>query len=77
MRSRRSHRHRSLLDIPRLLAAYTAERPDPSVPGERVSLGTSGHRGRHLKRSFNEWHVLAISQAICEYRITKENRQRG
>jgi phosphoglucomutase len=58
----------SLIDVPRLLAAYTAEHPDPSVPGERVAFGTSGHRGSSLERSFNEWHVLAISQAICEYR---------
>jgi phosphoglucomutase len=58
----------SLIDVPRLLGAYTAEHPDPSVPGERVSFGTSGHRGCSLERSFNEWHVLAISQAICEYR---------
>ena len=57
-----------LTDIPRLLAAYFAERPDPSVRGERVTFGTSGHRGTSLERSFNEWHVLAITQAICEYR---------
>ena len=57
-----------LTDIPRLLAAYFAERPDPSVRGERVTFGTSGHRGTSLERRFNEWHVLAITQAICEYR---------
>lgn len=61
----------SLVDVPRLLAAYTSERPDPSVPGERISFGTSGHRGCSLERSFNEWHVLAISQAICEYRTSR------
>jgi len=61
----------SLVNVPRLLAAYVGERPDPSVPSERVSFGTSGHRGSSLERSFNEWHVLAISQAICEYRLNR------
>jgi len=61
----------SLVNLPRLLAAYAGERPDPSVPSERVSFGTSGHRGCSLERSFNEWHVLAISQAICEYRARR------
>jgi phosphoglucomutase len=46
---------------------YT-ETPDPSVPGQRVSFGTSGHRGSAFENSFNEWHILAISQAICLYR---------
>lgn len=54
--------------MPRLLGAYAGERPDPTVPAQRVAFGTSGHRGSSLERSFNEWHVLAISQAICEYR---------
>jgi phosphoglucomutase len=58
----------SLVDIPRLVAAYYTERPDPAVLAERVSFGTSGHRGSSLTRSFNEWHVLAIAQAICRYR---------
>ena len=57
-----------LVDVPKLLAAYSDLRPDPSVPAQRVSFGTSGHRGSSFERSFNEWHVLAISQAICEYR---------
>ena len=57
-----------LVDVPALLAAYADLRPDPSVPAQRVAFGTSGHRGSSLARSFNEWHVLAISQAICEYR---------
>jgi phosphoglucomutase len=57
-----------LVDVSRLLAAYADERPDPSVASQRVAFGTSGHRGSSLDRSFNEWHVLAISQAICEYR---------
>ncbi|MGQ0593457.1 MAG: phosphoglucomutase (alpha-D-glucose-1,6-bisphosphate-dependent) [Gammaproteobacteria bacterium] len=57
-----------LVDVPRLLDAYAGERPDPTVQAQRVAFGTSGHRGSSLERSFNEWHVLAISQAICEYR---------
>jgi phosphoglucomutase len=60
-----------LVDVPALLAAYTGRRPDPSVPAQRVAFGTSGHRGSSLDSSFNEWHVLAISQAICEYRKGK------
>ena len=60
-----------LVDVPKLLAAYTDLRPDPAVPAQRVAFGTSGHRGGSLQRSFNEWHVLAISQAICEYRKGK------
>ena len=57
-----------LVDIAALLSAYVDLRPDPSVPAQRVAFGTSGHRGSALDTSFNEWHVLAISQAICEYR---------
>jgi phosphoglucomutase len=57
-----------LTDIPKLLAAYSELRPDASEPTQRVAFGTSGHRGCSLERSFNEWHVLAITQAICEYR---------
>src|SRR6478672_5222355 len=57
-----------LIDLGRLLTAYSAERPDPHVPAQRVSFGTSGHRGSALLRTFNEWHILAITQAICEYR---------
>jgi phosphoglucomutase len=60
-----------LVDVPRLLAAYVELRPDPGVPAERVAFGTSGHRGSSFERSFNERHVLAISQAICEYRKNK------
>lgn len=60
-----------LVDVPKLLAAYADLRPDPAVPAQRVAFGTSGHRGGSLERSFNEWHVLAISQAICEYREGK------
>jgi len=63
---------RSLLEnIPRLVSAYYTHRPDISDPEQRVSFGTSGHRGSSLKNSFNEGHVLAISQAICEHRQAK------
>lgn len=60
-----------LADIPRLLTAYYVERPDPAVPEERVSFGTSGHRGSPLNRTFNERHILAITQAICLFRRRK------
>ncbi len=56
------------VDLQKLLAAYTDLRPDPAVASQRVVFGTSGHRGSSLERSFNEWHVLAICQAVCEYR---------
>jgi phosphoglucomutase len=58
----------SLTDIPRLITAYYTERPDPAIAAQRVSFGTSGHRGSSFDSSFNEFHVLSISQAICEYR---------
>ena len=57
----------SLTDIPALLAAYL-DAPDPADPAQRVAFGTSGHRGSALNRSFNEAHILAITQAVCEYR---------
>ena len=57
-----------LVDVSRLVTAYFAEMPDPSIPAQRVSFGTSGHRGSSFDHSFNEWHVLAITQAICLYR---------
>ncbi len=57
-----------LIDIPRLLAAYYTESPDPKDPAQRVSFGTSGHRGSSFDHAFNESHILAISQAIVEYR---------
>ena len=57
-----------LTDIPRLLAAYAAERPDPRDPAQRISFGTSGHRGSAFARTFNERHILAVTQAICDYR---------
>lgn len=57
-----------LVDVPKLLAAYHSNKPDPSIREQRVAFGTSGHRGSSFKRSFNEWHILAITQAVCEYR---------
>lgn len=57
-----------LTNIPRLVTAYYAERPDVKNPAQRVAFGTSGHRGSALDGAFNEWHILAITQAICEYR---------
>jgi phosphoglucomutase len=57
-----------LVNVPRLVTAYYSEIPDPSIAGQRVVFGTSGHRGSAFEKSFNEWHVLAISQAICRYR---------
>jgi len=60
-----------LVDIPRLITAYFEDRPDPAISDQRVSFGTSGHRGSSFQRSFNEWHILAITQAIVEYRAGK------
>ncbi len=57
-----------LIDVAKLEREYFARRPDPSVPAERVSFGTSGHRGTSLAGSFNEAHILAVTQAICEHR---------
>jgi len=57
-----------LVDVAKLVAAYYAEAPDPTVPAQRVAFGTSGHRGSAFDRSFNENHILAITQAICLYR---------
>ena len=57
-----------LVDVARLVTAYYTERPDPAVPAERVAFGTSGHRGSALRRSFNEAHILATSEAICRWR---------
>jgi phosphoglucomutase len=58
----------SLVDVPKVVTAYYTDIPDPSIPGQRVSFGTSGHRGSAFENAFNEWHILAISQAICLYR---------
>ncbi len=64
---------RSLLaNIPRLVSAYYTHAPDASDPDQRVVFGTSGHRGSSLKNSFNERHILAICQAITEYRKSRE-----
>ena len=57
-----------LVNVPRLVAAYYTERPDPAVREQRVSFGTSGHRGSSLRCGFNEAHILAVSQALCLYR---------
>jgi len=57
-----------LVNVSRLVTAYYTDTPDPSVPGQRVAFGTSGHRGSSFEKAFNEWHILAISQAICLYR---------
>ncbi|HEV7636613.1 MAG TPA: phosphoglucomutase (alpha-D-glucose-1,6-bisphosphate-dependent) [Bradyrhizobium sp.] len=57
-----------LANIPRLVTAYFAGKPDPSVPAQRVAFGTSGHRGSSLNNAFNEAHILAISQALCDHR---------
>src|SRR4029077_3722999 len=57
-----------LVDTVKLIDAYYARHPDPQVPAERVAFGTSGHRGSSFDSTFNEAHVLAITQAICLYR---------
>ena len=57
-----------LVDLGKLLAAYSAIHPDPANPLQRVAFGTSGHRGSSLDGSFNEWHIYAITQAICDFR---------
>ena len=59
---------KELTDIPRLVTAYYSGKPDPAVQSQRVAFGTSGHRGSSFADSFNEAHILAITQAICEYR---------
>ena len=60
-----------LVDVPRLVTAYYAGQPDAAVAAQRVAFGTSGHRGSSLDCAFNEWHVLAITQAICLHRAGK------
>ncbi len=60
-----------LVDVDKLVAAYYEQHPDPTVPEQRVSFGTSGHRGSSLSTTFNEDHILATSQAICEYRAAQ------
>ena len=61
-----------LVNVPKLIEAYYTGIPDPSVPAQRVEFGTSGHRGSSLDKSFNENHILAISQAICLYRTQQQ-----
>ena len=61
-----------LVNVAKLVTAYYSEAPDPAIPLQRVAFGTSGHRGSAFDKTFNEAHVLAISQAICRYR-----KQRG
>jgi phosphoglucomutase len=63
--------HGVLVNIPRLVSAFFAVRPDPENPDQRVAFGTSGHRGCAFAGSFNEWHILAIAQAICEHRAAE------
>jgi phosphoglucomutase len=60
-----------LVNVPQLITAYYTGVPDPSVPAQRVAFGTSGHRGSSFNLAFNEWHILAITQAICLYRLSK------
>ncbi|QDY07447.1 alpha-D-glucose phosphate-specific phosphoglucomutase [Micromonospora sp. HM134] len=57
-----------LVDVPRLVTAYYAEHPDPDDPAQQVSFGTSGHRGSSLRNAFNSDHILAVTQALCDYR---------
>ncbi len=62
----------ALANIPRLVASYYTIKPDAAETAQRVSFGTSGHRGSSLKASFNEHHILATAQAVCEYRLAKK-----
>ncbi|MBN2371505.1 MAG: alpha-D-glucose phosphate-specific phosphoglucomutase [Vicinamibacteria bacterium] len=62
---------RDLTDVPRLIAAFYTERPDPAASAQRVSFGTSGHRGSSVRGSFNEAHIVAVTQAICEQRAMR------
>jgi phosphoglucomutase len=60
-----------LVNVPRLVTAYFAGKPDPSVPAQRVAFGTSGHRGSAFNNAFNEAHILAVSQAVCDHRRSR------
>ena len=62
----------SLIDVAKQVTAYFEVRPDPTIAAQRVLFGTSGHRGSAFDGSFNEWHVLAITQAICDHRRTHD-----
>src|SRR3954467_15351794 len=57
-----------LVNVPRLVTAYFTNKPDPNIASQRVAFGTSGHRGSAFNNAFNEAHILAISQALCEHR---------
>ncbi len=61
-----------LVNVPNLVTSYYAIQPDPAEPAQRVVFGTSGHRGSAFDAAFNEWHILAITQAICEYRASQK-----
>jgi len=60
-----------LVNVSKLIAAYSSEKPDAMIREQQVAFGTSGHRGSSFKQSFNEWHILAITQAVCEYRASQ------
>lgn len=60
-----------LINIPKLVTAYYTTKPDVAIPGQRVAFGTSGHRGSSFEASFNENHILAIAQALCEVRASQ------
>jgi phosphoglucomutase len=62
----------SLVNVPRLISAYYSYKPDPENPAHQVAFGTSGHRGTSLKCNFNEDHILATSQALCEWRKARQ-----
>src|ERR1044071_4651762 len=64
-------RPEDLVDVARLVTAYYALHPDPAEVGQRVAFGTSGHRGSALNTAFNEDHIAATTQAICEYRAAQ------
>ena len=64
----------TLVDVPALVTSYYSLQPDPTVAAQQVAFGTSGHRGRSQQQCFNEWHVLAIAQAICDYRTAQQVR---
>src|SRR5579862_4004204 len=61
-----------LVNVPKLVTSYYAIQPDPAEPAQRVVFGTSGHRGSAFDAAFNEWHILAITQAICDYRTLQK-----
>src|SRR5262249_12188814 len=63
---------KDLVDVPKLIEAYYDRKPDPAVASQRVAFGTSGHRGSAFDTAFNEDHILAITQAICDYRRAKD-----